>query len=343
MIRYIQEKKIDYSLFKEILSDSSATNQFTNNGPAKLELEKKIKHVLELPDTKAVVCTTNGTLALHALFFFFKERGLKKFVTPSYTFPSSIVGGFKTKVVDISLDNYCFDEEDKVIEENDCIIITNLFGTYPKNLKNILQKCQENNTKVILDNASSPMTEIDGENFCCLGDASFGSLHHTKYLGFGEGGFIVIDKEHEEEINRILGFGFTGKTVERISNRHSSNFKISDIAAAAIAQHITNYDLIEHKQKQDLFVEMLTGVKGVPMFNYSEGVVYGSLPVVFENPIKAAFFRDNYIEAHKYYYPLDKHKNSLFLYDRIINLPLYSTLSNFEIEKMVKIVKLGIG
>ena len=46
MIRYIQEKKIDYSLFKEILSDSSATNQFTNNGPAKLELEKKIKHVL---------------------------------------------------------------------------------------------------------------------------------------------------------------------------------------------------------------------------------------------------------------------------------------------------------
>ena len=342
MIKYVQEKKIDYPLLQEILSDSSTTNQFTNNGPAKFRLEKKLKKVLDLPDTKAVICTANGTLALHALFFFFKARGIKKFVTPSYTFPSSIVGGFKTKVVDISLENYCFAEEDQVIQENDCIIITNLFGTYPKNLKDILQKCQENNTKVILDNAASPMTEIEGENFCSLGDASFGSLHHTKYLGFGEGGFIVVDKEHEEEINRILGFGFTGKTVERISTIYSSNFKISDISAAAILQHIATYNLDVHKERQNLFVELLADVKGASVFNYSEGVVYGSMPVIFRDPVKTAFFRDNYIEAHKYYYPLSKHKNSLFLYDRIINLPLYSTMSNFEIEKIVKIVKLGI-
>tara|TARA_R110000824_G_scaffold53249_3_gene147495 strand:+ start:2956 stop:3987 length:1032 start_codon:yes stop_codon:yes gene_type:complete len=343
MIKYVQEKKIDYPLFEKILSDSSATNQFTNIGPAKIKLEKKLKEILNLPDTKTVVCTANGTLSLHALFFFFKARGLKRFVTPSYTFPSSIVGGFETEVVDISLENYCFEEEEKIIQENDCIIITNLFGTYPKNLKSILQQCKENNTKVILDNASSPMTNIEGENFCSLGDASFGSLHHTKYLGFGEGGFIVIDKEHKEEINRILGFGFTGKTVERISEPYSSNFKFSDVTAAAILQHIINYDLSAHIEKQNLFVEMISDVEGVSIFNYSEGVVYGNMPIVFKDPASTSFFRDNYIEAHKYYYPLRNHKNSLFLYERIINLPLYSTLNDFEIEKIVKIVKIGIG
>ena len=345
MIKYIQNKSIDYDLLQNLLKDSTRINQFTNLGPAKLLLEEHLHNLLNLPPEKAVICSANGTLALHTLLFFYKKRNITKFASPSYTFPSCIVGGFKTKIYDISLDNFSFDplQEEKIIAENDCLIITNLFGTYPKNLKSILKKCKDSDTLVILDNASSPLTKIDGKNLCCFGDASFGSLHHTKYLGFGEGGFIVIDRVHEEEINKIMGFGFSSKSNKRTSESKSSNFKISDISSAAILQHLKTYDIQKHISNQNVFIDMIKTIKGVEIFNYTKNVVYGNLPIFYKQPIKIDFFRNNHIEAQKYYSPLKRHRNSIFLYDRLINLPLHSKLSNFEIQKIVRIIRDSIN
>lgn len=342
MIKYVQNKTINYNVLESILAESTRLNHFTNEGPAKLLLESKLKEILKLPKRKSVVCATNGTAALHALILFYQKRGLKRFVGPSFTFPSCNVAGFKTKLVDISLENYLFDNEDVIIKDNDCIIITNLFGTYPKNLKEILDKCKRHDTKVILDNASSPLTMIEGENICSFGDAVFGSLHHTKYLGFGEGGFIVIDSEHEREINEILGFGFSKSASNRVSCIKSSNFKISDISSAATLQHVLRYDIKKHIDNQNMFLDMLAGLKGVSAFNYSAGVVYGNLPILFEHPIDKTIFRENQIEAHKYYYPLKKHKNSFFLYNRIINLPLHCDLQRSDIESMINVIKEAI-
>ena len=343
MIKYIQKKSINYTRMQEILAVSEKTNQFCNRGPAKYLLEKKIASLLELPDNKIVVCTANGTLALHALFLFYRKRGVRKFSSPSFTFPSCNVGGFKTKIVDISLNNYSFGDLDKITEESDCLIITNLFGTYPNNLVEIIEGCNKRGKKVILDNASSPLTKISGKNICAFGDASFGSLHHTKFLGFGEGGFIVIDEEHEEEINRILGFGFTGKTIERISDINSSNFKISDVSAAAILQHIEKYDIKKHIENQTKIIESLEHVSGLKVFNYNHGVFYGNMPIIYDKPMSTIFFRDNYIEAQKYYYPIKKHKNSLQLYSRMINLPMHAAMSDFEIDTIIKAVRNSVN
>ena len=343
MIKYIQNKKINYELMQELLTTSTNLNHFTNEGPAKSALENHLKSMLKLPNHKAVVCSASGTSALHALVLFFKKRGVKKFTTPSYTFPSCVVGGLKTKVMDISLENYCFIDLDRAIESNDCLIITNLFGTYPKNLNEILNRCKENDTKVILDNASSPMTTVEGININCFGDASFGSLHHTKYLGFGEGGFLVIDAEHKEEINQILGFGFDATSKKRISNVDSSNFKISDVSSAAILQHIMDYDLEAHKNNQDYFISIIIDINNVKIFNFSEGVVYGNMPIINKNPMSIDFFINNHLEAKKYYYPLKRHKNSMYLYERIINLPLHAKMSRFEIDKIARIVRLSVN
>lgn len=343
MIKYIQKKNVDYTRLKEILTISEERNQFCNRGPVKFLLEKKISSLLELPGNKAVICTANGTLALHALFLFYRKRGIKKFSSPSFTFPSCNVGGFKTEIVDISLDNYSFGEIEKITEKSDCLIVTNLFGTYPHNLVKMIEECNKRGKKIILDNASSPLTKISGNNICTLGDASFGSLHHTKFLGFGEGGFIVIDKEHEEEINTILGFGFTGKTAERISDIHSSNFKISDVSAAAILQHIERYDLKKHIENQTKIIESLEKIGGVEVFNYSDEVFYGNIPIIYDKPMSTYFFRDNYLEAQKYYYPIKKHKNSLHLYNRMINLPIHATMNDYEIETIIKIVRNSVN
>jgi dTDP-4-amino-4,6-dideoxygalactose transaminase len=339
MIKYIQNKKINYNRIEEVLVCSQESNQFTNRGPCKKRLENLLKRTLSIQEDKTIVCVSNGTLALHALMLFYKKRGLKKFISPSFTFPSCVVGGFNTKVVDISLETFSFKNDQKLIEENDCLIITNLFGTYPDNLEWILDKCKKSGTKVILDNASSPMTKINGINFCNLGDAAFGSLHHTKFMGFGEGGFIVIDKQHEEEINEILGFGFSINNYPRLYNKSSSNFKMADPAAAFIIQHIENYDLNRHQEIQKFLSEEVNKIKNVNLFNFKKDVFYGNLPLLFDRNIDESIFLPHNLEAKKYYYPIKKHKNSLSLYKRIINLPLHSLLSDYDIEVIVKVLR----
>jgi len=335
MIKYIQNKKIDYSLFSKILEKSQKTNQYTNRGPAKFALEKKLEDILEIQKDKCVICVANGTLALHALLFFYEKRGLKRSVSPSYTFPSCNVGGIKPYLVDIDKKTGTIPTTDLLsFEKTDIILLTNLFGTHPESLNEIIDISKNMNKIVILDNASSPCSKVNGINYCNLGDASFGSLHHTKYLGFGEGGFIVTDKKNKEEINQILGFGFNGLSKERTSTPHSSNFKMSDVSAAAILQHIERYDLEAHQKVQDKFVSYISNLAGISVYKNSDGVVYGNLPLLYETPMEVDYFLYNGIEAKKYYYPLSKHENSLELYSRIINLPLHADLSDYEIESI---------
>jgi dTDP-4-amino-4,6-dideoxygalactose transaminase len=161
-------------------------------------------------------------------------------------------------------------------------------------------------------------------------------------MGFGEGGFIVTDSKYEEELNQILGFGFDGLSKKRISHSLSSNFKISDVASASILQHLKRYDMSKHIEVQDGLIEQISQIAGLEIFNYHPGVVYGNLPLIYDNNINTDFFRDSGLEAQKYYYPLKRHKNSFKLYNRIINLPLHCDLQEYEVEKIIKIVRKSV-
>lgn len=341
MIKYIQKKHINFIELEELLSESISLNHFTNRGPTKFLLENKLQDLLNIDSSKRVVCVTNGTLALHALMLFYEKKHKRniKWATPSFTFPSSVVGKFNASIVDIELDTYTIPLNDKNLNKFDGFIITNLFGTYPRNIQDWILECKKREKILIFDNASSPLSTFNNINICNLGNSTFGSLHHTKYLGFGEGGFIVIDKEHYDEINSILGFGFDGTSIKRIYNKYSSNFKISDLSSAFILQHIENYDLKKHKQVQDLLVQQLCDIEKIKLFNYNKNVIYGNLPILYEKYGDSGFFRDQGIESHKYYYPLKKTKNSTKLFEKIVNLPLHCDLTDFEIQNIVSTIK----
>ncbi len=341
MIKYIQKKHINFIELENTLNESINLNHFTNRGPTKFLLENKLQDLLNIDSSKRVICVANGTLALHALMLFYEKKHKKniKWATPSFTFPSSVVGKFNASILDIELDTYTIALNDKNLNKFDGFIITNLFGTYPKNIDEWISECKKREKILIFDNASSPLSTLNQVNISNLGDASFGSLHHTKYLGFGEGGFIVINKQDYDEINSILGFGFDGMSVKRIYNKYSSNFKISDVSSAFILQHIKNYDIKKHKQVQDLLVEQISDIEKIKLFNYNKNVVYGNLPILFNKKIDHLIFRDQNIETHKYYYPLKNTKNSMNLYDRIVNFPLHCDLTEYEVEYIICAVK----
>lgn len=331
-IKYIQNKKINKKDVNNFLKLSKSKYQYTNNGPVKQLLEETIENMIGARDHgKRVLCVANGTNALHVLVYHFERKMNKKlrWLSQAFTFPSCVVGEMNTEVIDFNSKNE-IDINQRL--EFDGIIITNLFGTITK-----FDESQLKDKIIIYDNASSFLgTDEDGVNICLKGDAAFSSLHHTKTFGFGEGGFIVIPEEDYEIIKSLCGFGFAGN---REYKSKSSNFKMSEISAAYILQHIKNYDIDKHLQNQEYFVKLLNDVKGVSLFNYRESVFYGNLPLIFDFDISVDIFRQYGIEANKYYLPLSPLQNSTSLYNKIINLPLHCDMNKKEIEYIVKIIK----
>jgi len=342
-IKYIQRKDVDFSLLRNLLDDSIKLNQFTNGGPSKLALERKLENLLSIDKDKAVLCTSNGTLALHALYLHFLNNKKFKFLSPSFTFPSCSVGMFRTKMIDIDLDTYTMPLNDDILKEYDVFIVTNLFGTYPPNLIEWSEKCKKFGKILVLDNASSPTSSINGVNICNIGDFSFGSLHHTKYLGFGEGGFMVVPRAMYCHFEKILGFGFERGSKIREYSHYSSNFKMSDVSASFILQWISRYSLDTHLEVQKYFLNQVSNIQEICEFNYSEGVVYGNMPILYNKEISIDLFRENGVEAQKYYYPLQDHKNSQKLFSRIINLPLHENLTKKDIDYMINVIKRSLS
>ena len=273
--------------------------------------------MINLPDGKKVLCASNGTTALHAFMFYYDAicGSARKWASPAFTFPSCSVNKSNTDIYDIDSSTFTIDEY--YANKYDGVIITNLFGT--------VIPYKNDFGLTIYDNASSFMSkDKNGKNISLMGDVSFSSLHHTKTLGFGEGGFLVLDSKLYDEVQRLLGFGFNDARDYKVL---SSNFKMSDVAAAFILQHMDSYSIEKHLAIQDTFIDRLIGKSGYKLFNYSAGVFYGNLPIIFDKPADIKYFRDRGIEANKYYKPLVGFANSMNLYKRIINFSLHEDIT----------------
>lgn len=339
IIPYISKKEPNFQEIEKILIPSNQINHWSNNGPIKTELEQYLNKYLELDDNKCTVCVSNATAGLHLLMMYYEYMSNKelKWAIPSFTFPSPVVGNPKNVVLfDIDLDNYTI-PLDSTIEDFDGYILTNLFGTYPENISNWIKYCQEYNKILIFDNASSPLSKINDVNICNFGDSCIISFHPTKYLGAQcEAGAIVMDKDKYDIINSLTNFGFNNS---RKYNKYSSNFKLDEIRSAFLLNHLKNYDIDKHIYNQNCLVNEIDKIKNVKLFNYKDGVVYGNLPVLFENNISPNDFRDIGIEVNRYYYPLEEtHEKSWLLYNSIINFPLYSNLSEFQLDFIIKAI-----
>lgn len=334
MIKYIQPRKINNDLINEYLQYSKDYNWYTNNGPVKRLLENKLHKLMRLPTSKKVLCLSNGTTALHTLVFYYEKLYNKKlkWITPAFTFPSCVVNEMNTHVVDINPETLTIDEND-ITDDIDGIIITNIFGIPVKfNYEKFKNKI------IIVDNASSFMTISDETNINLLGNASFSSLHHTKTLGFGEGGFVVVDSDMYDDLQAISVFGFRVQDKQFITK--SSNFKMSDISAAYILQHIETYDIKRHLQLQELFAHKMSDVKHARILNYDKHIFYGNLPIVFDSDISIDVFKVCGVEVNKYYKPLENLVNSDILYKKIINFPIYATMTEDDIDFMANLIYL---
>ena len=342
MINWVPNKEINTQLVNEYISVSLKNNQFTNGGPIVKLLEDKLKNILKIDDTKSVILTNSGTGALHALADGIQlcNKQKYKWTTQSFTFPPSAQGPFKNAHI-IDIDNGGGLDISKIPKETTGIIVTNIFGNIV-DIEKYITYCNKNNIILLFDNAATSYTFYNGKNSINYGDGSIISFHHTKPLGFGEGGAIIVDKKYEESIRCIMNFGINnGKSYFlRVGN----NYKISDISAAYILQYLDNFDKIvkKHIKLYNYMKKKLKNIEGIELYpNFSSETPFLScFCLLFDNYDDKIRLRllDNNIFCRKYYNPLNKTATTMEIFKKILCVPCTKDMTEKDIDKIINLI-----
>ncbi len=191
------------------------------------------------------------------------------------------------------------------------------------------------------------MTYYDGMNHLNYGNGCMVSLHHTKPIGFGEGGFIVFDKQYLNSMKKTICFGFSDNDKHNY-NIYASNYKMSEIACIYINNYLDNLEYIYnyHTRLIKYFIIKLKNSKvkdKIELYkNYAnyDSSLLSTIPIIFNKNMDVKYFIDYGIEAKKYYYPLDFNcKNSVDIFNRIICFPLNLDMNESSIDYYIDIIE----
>ena len=93
----------------------------------------------------------------------------------------------------------------------------------------------------------------DGRSIHDVGDGAIISFHETKPCGRGEGGAIFVEHDIAPFVHQAMNFRYNIPNQVHIPNRFSSNWRMSEFAAAAICDHL-DFTILEKWEEQ--FQEM---------------------------------------------------------------------------------------
>jgi len=326
MIPFIIKKQLDSDRFNEYLLTANTTNQFTNYGYAVQHLEERARTMLKIDDSKAIIATSSGTSALDAILYGIEtyDKEVCRVSTQAFTFPSNCLGKAQGPIItDITAHCNMNLDDEYLLKYSNTVIVTNIFG-HLQNFKEIINKTEDRDKKLLIDNAATPYSFWEGTNSCNLGTASYISLHHTKPIGFGEGGLVIIDKKYEESVRIACNFG----KHDTICNEQGGNFKMSELSAAGILQwwdqfnidnmqeiFMTNYNTLRYEMREE---------NGDFWFNHTSDTWFPTcLPFIRNLPVEEVSGEFKGKEYKKYYKPLnDSHAISNLVYNNIMCIAL---------------------
>ena len=336
----------------------------TNGGPLHQQLEQELCEYLGVD---YISLFNNGTIALiTALQALNLEEG--EVITTPYTFVAtahSIVWNKLTPVfVDVDQITSNLDTQQveyAITEKTVAILPVHCYGI-PCDVDGLQALATKHKLKLVYDAAHAFGVQYDGQSLLNYGDLSTISFHATKVFNTFEGGAIVCHSlEMKQRIDQLKNFGIVDETtVDDIS----LNGKLSEIhAALGLLQLKTmNQTLHDRGKVDDCYRELLANIDGIRCIDRQkvEKDNYAYFPIIISEPYPLS--RDELFEelkqhnifARKYFYPLmtelsiyKKYRantpNAKLLSGQVLCLPMYPTLTINEIQKIVQVIKDGIG
>jgi len=342
------------------LRDMLRSGRLTNFGPFAALLEQRVRELLNL---KYALCTSNGTTGLMLLLNML-PRGSEVLV-PSFTFlptVQAIVWNSLVPVfVDIDATTYnCLPSAvaSKITQRTSAILAVHTFGN-PCAVEELEDIAHQNRLRLFFDSAHAFGARCNGRYLGCFGDAEVFSLSATKLLPCGEGGVIATNSDAvKEAILDRRNYGFMAGS--RDCSNMGLNGKITEFSAILgtkeiefVGREVARRNQVAGRYRSGLGCLPGLGFQSVGpastssykdftitvdsgMFGSDRDTLRSELGtrgietgVYFDPPIhRMAYFLSRTSRGNEL-------RNTELIAERILSLPIYSELSDDEVEYVI--------
>jgi dTDP-4-amino-4,6-dideoxygalactose transaminase len=343
----------DIGKYKSYVDEIFKSGFLTNNGQFVQKLEKRLEEYLNI---RNLILVSNGTLALQVAYKALELRD--EVITTPFTFAATVSSqvweGLTPVFADINPETFCIDYkkiENLITDKSKAIIPVHVFGN-ACDIDEIQKIASRNNLKVIYDGAHTFGVKYKNKSIFSYGDISILSFHSTKLFHTIEGGGLVIkDDELYKKVKLMINFGISGQ--EKIDNL-GINAKMNEFQASMGLCVLDDIDKILEGRKKvnNFYINNLS--KELQFQKHNEDCTnnYAYFPVVFQTEkdllrvVEELNKKD--IFPRRYFYPsldtLGYLTDSKYMQisndisSRILCLPIYDSLEEYELEQIVEII-----
>lgn len=343
-------------------------SDYLTTGPKIVEFENIVARYV---GAKYAVAVSNGTAALHAACFAADIKEGDEVITSPITFAASancvLYCGAKPVFADIDRKTYNIDPTDirrKITPRTKAIIAVHFAGQ-PCDMDEIHKIAKEYHLVVIEDGAHALGSKYKEKQIGSLSDMTTFSFHPVKLITTGEGGMITTNDE--KLYQKLILFRTHGITrdLSLLEKKEGAwyyeqqilgyNYRLTDIQCAlGISQMKKIDDFISKRRKLvQKYNEAFSDCEDIVIpYQLAETESAWHLYVVqFPHHNRTRVFeklREKGIGVNVHYIPVYKHpyyrahgyknvrcKCAEMIYENMISLPLYPTLSNDEQERVI--------
>lgn len=368
--QYIDEA--DVKAVTEVL-----TSDYLTCGPKVTALEERLCELTGAK--YAVVCSNGTAALHIAAMAAGVSEGDEVITTPITFAASAncaLYCGAKPVFADINPKTYNIDPasvKDKITEKTKAVVAVDFTGQAVE-LAPLLEMCHEKGILLIEDGAHSIGTKYDGKYVGSIADMTTFSFHPVKTVTGGEGGAVLTNSEAlYEKLLLYRSHGITRKAELLEHESHGPwyyeqidlgyNYRLTDIQCALILSQLDKLEIFSKRRKEivDRYNEAFSKIPEITVQEeIPESETTRHLYILRIKPELLTIDRKGFFEAmgaeniccnvhyipvyyHPYYEKLGYKKgicpNAEKLYDEIMSLPLYYSLTDQDVEDVIKAVE----
>lgn len=365
----IHKPYLDNNDFNAVL-ETTKSSFVSGDGFACREFEKKM---VEYLGAKHVFYMNSCTAALEMAFRVKNFKHGSEVIVPNFTYTSTalapLYNNLKVKLVDVDqyTGNIDISKIEDAINKKTVAIMPVDYAGKPVDMDAVNKIAKKHNLYVIHDTAQSFGSEYKGRKTGTLSDVSTFSFHGTKNLTTGEGGALVTDNDEIAEKVKIMRDKGTDKYSFLTNNTLHGYYEYVDIGHSYVQSNILGGLGITQLEKIDwmnnkrteiakYYLKELSGIEAIQLpvieedYKSNWHVFYILVPKEHKLWIMDALKAEG-VHANVHYSPLHMNKyyshlgtdidfpGSVYLYSRLLRLPIYPSLTQDEREKVVLAVK----
>lgn len=333
-----------------------ASRHYSNFGPLVCELEKRLAERLG-PDAHAVTASSGTSALVLALLALDLPKGALC-ALPSWTFVATahavLAAGLMPWFVDVDTDTAMLDPQacQTVLSRAPgkvCAIIPVCAHGAPLDVEGWTQFQSQTGVRVVVDAAAAH------DSLTAAPFPMAVSLHATKSLGAGEGGYVVCpDPDFAQRVRMLSSFGFHGS---REAQMVALNAKMSEYTAAVALSAMDNWASTRLLYQQTAF-KLRIALKDVPQVQFQEGwglrwvssVCVVRVPEGVLTPL-IAFLKDHDIDSRQWWgagchtsrafaaLARDDMPNTEHLAATTLGLPYCATMDDDQVARLTSLLQ----